>query len=524
MRKMRHIADGRLRQNTADACGETPTEINITPVPFNMNQNSAVCLPLLSESQKLIWVHSNQIDVQLDGAAELDKAFDMFPYLTQKQTAALAQRCSLHPDQVKVWFMAQRLRYGISWDYKDIRQVQKKFKSSEGKALRKQDLQNGMGEVVKEKRREKKKKRREVKASDGKKEGKVREEQGANEGRMMGESVRANKRLERNMVQEQLMNKDIKVAKVEGDKRNTQKRRKRMAVPDTMGKKRMKQGNDGIVGRAGDLERGDQVEREAQKSIQSERTRPTRAKKEKANKLMSVNEWPADKIFVVPDEPLDVSPLLFNVPPLSDKQTEVLERVDVIPPPTRYTGMTTVNSGFEGKPEMETRLEREVSAELTNNIFVTDVGKLKELLTISPVVDSSSTFNPQQASHVIDACTLHSPVHCSAKSQSQLRMMKIAFARCQYPKSEDYDRLAMLIGIPRYVLVKWFGDMRYYVKKGKPTWLNREQHSRALANIRYWQYVNALVKAQSSEGRRTRRKKPVSKSSGKDESMKVPLQ
>ncbi|XP_029310880.1 homeobox and leucine zipper encoding b isoform X3 [Cottoperca gobio] len=148
MKKMRQKVDAvpQLQHKTPSAPGETLSEMTIAPMAFNLNQSSTVCLPLVSDSQMLIWVHSNEINLQPDGAAELDKAFDRFPYITQKQTAALAQRCSLHPDQVKVWFMVQRLLYGISWDYKDISRVRRKFKSSQGK----EELQTRKGEEVKE--------------------------------------------------------------------------------------------------------------------------------------------------------------------------------------------------------------------------------------------------------------------------------------------------------------------------------------------------------------------------------------
>ncbi|XP_029931452.1 homeobox and leucine zipper encoding b [Myripristis murdjan] len=123
------------------------------PVPFSLNQNNAVCLPLVCEKRKLMWVHSNQIQVQLDSEAELDKAFSAFPYLSQRETAALAQRCSLHPDQVKVWFMLQRLRYGISWDREDICKVRKKHCNS-GQAQEDEEQQNRVREDVGEGTRE----------------------------------------------------------------------------------------------------------------------------------------------------------------------------------------------------------------------------------------------------------------------------------------------------------------------------------------------------------------------------------
>lgn len=431
MRKMRQRVNGgtpSFRQKTPDACGETPTlsEVNLAPVAFNLNQMSALVLPLVSDSKKLIWVHSNQVNLKLDGAEELDKAFSRFPYLTQNQTAALAQRCSLQPDQVKVWFMIQRLHYGISWDYKDILEVRRKIKSSWGN----EELQKDRGENDTLKR--------EGKESGGKKAGEVRKEQSANEGRMMGERMRDNQPWERGMKPGQPLKeeKDRKVEELEEDKRNTQKKRKRMTVPDKIGKKR--RADEGVVERAEEVEiTRDNVKRESTKSkpAQSETTLVTRKKKRaKSNKrLLSFQEWPAHKSFVVHDEALDLCPLLI---PLKK-----------------------------------------------NPDAITDVDKVRELKEVTnyPLVDASAW------------------IRCLTKRQTQLAMMKMAFMRCQYPDSEDYGRLGMLIGVPRYMLVQWFSDMRYYVKKGKPRWMNEEQHSQALANIKYRQCLNTLSKLQHSE-------------------------
>ncbi|XP_074480493.1 homeobox and leucine zipper encoding b [Sebastes fasciatus] len=461
-----------LRQKTPNTPGETLSEMNIAPMAFSLNQSNAVCLPLVSDSQGLIWVHSNEINLQLDGAAELEKAFDRFPYLTEKQTAALAQRCFLHPDQVKVWFMVQRLRYGISWDFKDIPKVRTIFKARRGK----EKLQNEKGEEVKEDRGEKSK--REVEDAGGKEAGGVREKQKASE----GENVRTNERLARKMKQEQPMKKE-KDKEVEEDTGNTLKKRKRMTVTDKMGKKRIRQGEEGVVETAEEVEtRSDDAERGCEKSTQSETTLFTRKKmKAKADKgLLSVQEWPVHESFVVPDELLDAQliPLLqtqaFDVPPLTDNQTELLKRVDAS---TSHTRMTPVKSSFKGETEMQTHAES-----------TTDVGKLKELVDMNLVADSSLTAH---------AHTLPPRVRWTTKTQTQLDMMRAAFSHSQYPDGEDYNRLARVINVARYELVQWFGDMRYYIKKkGKPGWMSQEQHSRALANVRYRQWLNTLVKMQ----------------------------
>ncbi|XP_062240529.1 homeobox and leucine zipper encoding b [Platichthys flesus] len=324
-----------LRQNTPGAGGVTQ-EIKVAPEPFNMNQNPAVVLPLLSENQMLVWVHLNQIDLQLDGVAELDKAFDVFPYLTQKETAVLAQRCSLHPDQVKEWFMAQRLRYGISWDCEDIQEVQRKFSQIRGKKeLQTQTTQNKMREEVKEETSEKKEQKRGVKQSRRKKAGKVLESS------KPGGNGRAIERLESQMMQELPKNKgeDSEVETPVDVRENTQKRRKRNAV--------------------------------------------------------------------------------------TNKIEETMEDDDGVPERDR-----------EGESET-TCLTREKRATL-----------------------------------------------------------RLAFSACQYPNGSEYEHLVRTICIPRQTLVQWFSDTRYYIKKVKPRWMKQEQHSQAVANIRYRQCLKELAKEQ----------------------------
>ncbi|XP_068444045.1 homeobox and leucine zipper encoding b [Clinocottus analis] len=339
-----------LGQKTLNAPGKTLSEMNVAQTAFSLNPSSVVCLPLVSDTQRLVWVSSNEINLQLDGADMLSEAFDRFPYLTQKQTAALARRCSLHQDQVRVWFMAQRLRYGISWDYKDIPDVRQKM-SGLGKEEPKKRKKRKRPEV-KEDGGENKKGKRKKKHAGGKKGGEVWEEQGASEGKMMGEKVRPAEKLE---IETKPMKKEKGIKEEEEeDIRNPQKKkRKKMTVTDEeMKKKRVKQEEEGVPERA-----------EGEEIISEE------AKKETA------------------------------------------------------------------------RLIRQ-------------------------------------------------------KKKTQLAMMKAAFSNCQYPDVKDYDRLAALIDMPRYLLVQWFGDMRYYIKKFQPRWLNNEQYNHALANIRYRQYLTELVKMQ----------------------------
>ncbi|XP_023697614.1 uncharacterized protein [Paramormyrops kingsleyae] len=85
----------------------------------------AVCLPLVSEGLKLLWIQSEQTD-DLDGVPELVEVFNSFPYPTQQEAASLARRCALPLDRVKAWFMVQRIRYGISWATEEIEEARHK--------------------------------------------------------------------------------------------------------------------------------------------------------------------------------------------------------------------------------------------------------------------------------------------------------------------------------------------------------------------------------------------------------------
>ncbi|KAK1889881.1 Homeobox and leucine zipper protein Homez [Dissostichus eleginoides] len=437
----------RLIQKTTSAPGENLSEPNVDLMAFNLNQSNAVCLPVVCNDQKLIWVHSNEFNRQLDGAEELDKAFDQFPYLTEKQTATLAQRCSFHPDQVKVWFMIQRLRYGISWEFKDIRKVRRQFKLSRGEA----ELQNRKGEQKEDGDKNKK-----CKTPDGKKAGEVRDEQGASEGRISGENVEADELLERRMRQEQLRKKD-KDGKVEEKKRNTQRKRKRTTVTDEVGIKKTKQEEENIVEGAKEANIGS----ECQKSTQSEITLFTeRNRKPKAKTSVPKSG--------VPNETQDAMPLLIplvqtqapNMPPLTDNQKELLGKNDDTPPSTSNNGKTPEKSHCEEKSETQTQTE-------------------------------STTTN---GGNNENTCALPTRVVPKTKTPFQLTRMKEAFTQCQYPDVEAYNRLGELVGMPRYKLVQWYGDMRYHIKRFRPHWMTSKQHGQAVANVRYRQSLRALWK------------------------------
>ncbi|TRY56208.1 hypothetical protein DNTS_028536 [Danionella cerebrum] len=112
--------------NGKEHSSHRPRESNGSAVSFSTNNNSVVCLPLVSEGLKLVWTQSDQTR-ELDSIPALVQAFNIFPYPTSQEVSTLAQICALPLDKVKVWFMVQRIKYGISWASEDIEETRDKL-------------------------------------------------------------------------------------------------------------------------------------------------------------------------------------------------------------------------------------------------------------------------------------------------------------------------------------------------------------------------------------------------------------
>lgn len=121
------ILPQRKASSSSESTKGSQSEDTASSGTSSLNQTHLVCLPLVSEGLKLVWVRSEQTN-ELDAISELVEAFNAFPYPTEQESSALARRCSLSPERVKVWFMMQRVRYGISWADNDIRQTRLKLR------------------------------------------------------------------------------------------------------------------------------------------------------------------------------------------------------------------------------------------------------------------------------------------------------------------------------------------------------------------------------------------------------------
>ncbi|XP_003755887.1 homeobox and leucine zipper protein Homez isoform X2 [Sarcophilus harrisii] len=81
-----------------------------------------ICLPPISEELQLVWTQAAQTS-ELDGNEHLLRTFSYFPYPSLADIALLCLRYGLQMEKVKTWFMAQRLRCGISWSSEEIEET-----------------------------------------------------------------------------------------------------------------------------------------------------------------------------------------------------------------------------------------------------------------------------------------------------------------------------------------------------------------------------------------------------------------
>ncbi|XP_004609525.2 homeobox and leucine zipper protein Homez [Sorex araneus] len=89
---------------------------------LNSSPTGLICLPPISEELQLVWTQAAQTS-ELDGNEHLLQTFSYFPYPSLADIALLCLRYGLQMEKVKTWFMAQRLRCGISWSSEEIEET-----------------------------------------------------------------------------------------------------------------------------------------------------------------------------------------------------------------------------------------------------------------------------------------------------------------------------------------------------------------------------------------------------------------
>lgn len=470
------VEGGHIRQQTNDPGTQLSSNVR-TP---GTGQIVPVCLPLVSKNNQFVWVYSNQLELPADAVTELTKVFDEFPYLTQEQSVELAQRCSLLQDQVKVWFIAMRIQFGISWDNEDICDVRDKYRFKNKDDKEKREGQNKT-DVETDKRKRKKKNPKDNEEESNEETG--REEKNPKKGTTMAQEVSANANLERKTKQKQTA-KNVKLRRTE-DSTKTQKNPKLGSKIDEGRETWGKQDNDNEANRKGEMKM-DKSENKGQAFTESEGAGLKRKKKKAIkNQMKTASKNPSE-----PDVQQSRGSFLkppiqtVNSVPLTESQTDPQHRADA--------PSTPADVSFKGKPEALAGLQEDLHAEASaSDIFVTDVGKLKEMTSTINLTPADNPPTPLK--QVADEHVAHTSNR--NKSHSQLAMLKLAFLHCQYPDCEQYTWLSELTKIPRTDLVQWYGDMRYALKRSRPRWMTEEQYKKTLGNIEYHQHVNKLKRS-----------------------------
>ncbi|KAJ8268765.1 hypothetical protein COCON_G00113720 [Conger conger] len=89
------------------------------------NRTKLVCLPLVADGLKLVWTRSDQ--TRSWTACPAGAGLQRLPLPVPGELAGLARGCGLPLDSVRVWFMVQRVRYGISWAAEEIEETRRKL-------------------------------------------------------------------------------------------------------------------------------------------------------------------------------------------------------------------------------------------------------------------------------------------------------------------------------------------------------------------------------------------------------------
>lgn len=380
----------------------------------------------MSENHKIIWVRSDQVNIPLDKVAELDKSFSRFPYLTQRQTISLAQHCSLHPDQVKVWFMAQRLCYGISWDSKDIHEMRRKMLGQPKRKQRKNVYEKENMKKIKLNREDECDAEEEAHSQTLVKIEQPRNHEKGSEEDAEEDKVKQNRGRTQPSpdVKEVAMNSQIVWPKIETAQAPQQTN------------------SDGLFAPCS----------------KSDNT--------------SLKETSGEPTFVIQDDCHDKSPSLLFQPQVLSSQRPLLPKEELkttsplpLPMPAATTKELQTSNVIEGsqigKQERVKKRRREFITRLNWRI----------------------------------------------KTPRQLAIMKVEFAKYQYPNDMQYKHMSVLTGMPRNGLVQWFRDMRYLIKKAKPRWLTVDQHRRAVDNVVSEQRIRRMRKMEKLREKRARKEK-----------------
>ncbi|XP_031688088.1 zinc fingers and homeoboxes protein 3 isoform X1 [Oncorhynchus kisutch] len=478
----------------------TASPYNLAPAPFGLNQNHVVCLPLVSEHLKLLWACSDQTQ-ELDGVTYLIEAFNVFPYPTLGETASLAQSCSLHLDQVRVWFMVQRLRYGISWDAEEICMARCKM-CGPNQAKDKKEKEEVLPPLSKE--------------DDGR--NRIEHSPVSTSNQLSSLSFESSSPVPQKSHKHHLV--------VAPNNSNLQHPSPPLplclvAPPTTTGQT---------------LEAPNKPQRHCQ-DFHSELWRSfgrnTNPPKEELQRLQAltrlhmkyIRKWFCNRRFLlhhrVKADPESEENGQSQSNDLLSSQTQLIQRLTQPPPPTDsrvrpspakkrvcqvddvdFLSRSRNGNPVHGNPantphQIRSNLkvkekEKEPADVQKKKTGAADKEKTaragakrwtknvkKELKEERKAVGITKFIDDDGEEQVLKMGPWP-----KNKTIAQLELLRHFFLTCQWPTKGDYTQLQQQTGLSRKALTQWFGDTRYYVKKGMERWMSGEEHQKVLAQIR----------------------------------------
>ncbi|XP_036813794.1 zinc fingers and homeoboxes protein 1 isoform X2 [Oncorhynchus mykiss] len=479
----------------------TASPYNLAPAPFGLNQNHVVCLPLVSEHLKLLWACSDQTQ-ELDGVTYLIEAFNVFPYPTLGETASLAQSCSLHLDQVRVWFMVQRLRYGISWDAEEICMARCKMCGPNQAKDKKEKEEKVLPPLSKE--------------DDGR--NRIEHSPVSTSNQLSSLSFESSSPVPRKSRKHHLV--------VAPNNSNLQHPSPPLplclvAPPTTTGQT---------------LEAPDKPQSHCQdfhSELWRSFSRNTNPPKEELQRLQAltrlhmkyIRKWFCNRRFLlhhrVKADPGSEENGQSQPNDLLSSQTQLIQRLTQPPPPTdsrvrpspakkrvcQVDDVDFLSRSRNGNPDHGNPANN--THQIRSNLKVkekekepADVQKKKtgaadkektaragakrwtknvkkELKEERKAVGITKFIDDDGEEQVLKMGPWP-----KNKTIAQLELLRHFFLTCQWPTKGDYTQLQQQTGLSRKALTQWFGDTRYYVKKGMERWMSGEEHQKVLAQIR----------------------------------------
>uniref|UniRef100_A0A8C6UDN1 Homeobox and leucine zipper encoding a n=1 Tax=Neogobius melanostomus TaxID=47308 RepID=A0A8C6UDN1_9GOBI len=492
---------------------------------FTTNTNSVVCLPLVSEGLKLVWTQSDQTR-ELDSIPELVQAFNLFPYPSSREVNLLAKVCTLPLDKVKVWFMVQRIKYGISWSSEEIEETRRKlsvpelYESSETyeDEMEMRNKKRKWGDVITEVEAEAESlfttpKKKTCESPDSYKPAKHTAPCFSSSLPPPQDSYYYRSPVHK---PESLSGPTLNLSETNSQQNSQSRYRKSKSQLAALRKSFLRENwpSEAELRRLTEetgLSRNDirkwfsdsryqlRVGRGSLAAAQSfSINNAVDLKQDQSNQpipLVSPKHHEQNGAQVSEEPPSNGSRnsdffqnfLSTSLEAFKDKEleAEVYDSEDL--------SRDSEDNLKDGEPEQPLQLTKQCE---TETVVLQEPSNLKSssnsppsgspLPSVSPVKRlSNSTTTSKKSVHaaktipsqtppsvsIASASPILTPAGRPRKTKEQLDVLKQYFLRCQWPKSEDYTELVKLTGLPRADVIQWFGDTRYAVKNGQLRWV-----------------------------------------------------